>query len=583
MRNQWLMNTLTAMALTGLVAAVGAATAAATSGAAPARTPAAAAAAADAIVNDFVYGGLALTPVAATGAGYHVHGKQRLDGLWDDYSAGGIGNVRHFNEQLLRRLDALKGAALDPEREADLEIVRDNVNLGLLEVNTIHAARHNPTIYVELVGNGLYNPYVLNYAPLEERFHHIIHRLQGIPALMAQARDNLLDAPEVWNRVARAENDGNIELIDKTLRAAVPPALAAEYAKAATPALAALRDYDQYLTTTLAAYTSDWRLGKDNYERKCRYVLHTDRTSEQLLAAAEADLAATRAEMARLAAPRSVEAALAEIASQHATPATYMDEVRKTLAEATAFVREKHLLTLASGSNLSVIDTPVFMRGIYGVGGFSPAPALEPQLGAYYWMTPIPADWPQDRIDSKLREYNRFGLQQLTIHEAMPGHYVQAEYANRIEPRTRRVLRAIWGNGPYVEGWAVYTQQMMSDEGYLDNSPALRLSMLKQMLRGQANTILDIRLQTMGMSEQQALDLMINQTYQEREEATAKYQRAQLSSCQLAMYYAGSKGWLALREHYKQRHPQDYTLPGFHERALNEGAVPLPTLERLLQ
>jgi uncharacterized protein (DUF885 family) len=580
MRNLRSAKILAAWTLGAVAAVAGAGPPATTSGAAPA---AAAAGAADAIVNDFVYGGLALTPVAAGAAGYHVHEKQRLDGLWDDYSAAGIGNVRRFNEQLLRRLDALQGAALDPERAADLEIVRDNVNLGLLEVNTIHAFRHNPTIYVELVGNGLYNPYVLDYAPLEERYRHIIHRLQGIPTLMAQARDNLVDAPEVWNRVAREENDGNIELVDKTLRAAAPKSLAGEYAKAAAPALAALRDFSQYLATTLSAYTYDWRLGKENYERKCRYVLHTDRTPEQLLAAAESDLAATRAEMARIAAPRSVEQALAEVASQHATPATYMDQVRQTLVEATAFVREKHLLTLASDSNLAVIDTPVFMRGIYGVGGFNPAPALEPQLGAFYWMTPIPADWPQARIDSKLREYNRFGLQQLTIHEAMPGHYVQAEYANRIEPRTRRVLRAIWGNGPYVEGWAVYAQQMMSDEGYLDNSVALRLSMLKQMLRGQANTILDIRLQTMGMSEQQALDLMINQTYQEREEATAKFQRAQLSSCQLAMYYAGSKGWLALREHYKQRHGQDYSLQGFHERALNEGAVPLPTLERLLQ
>jgi uncharacterized protein (DUF885 family) len=561
---------LAASALAGLAAAA--------SAAAPGAAPTA-----DAVVNDFVYGGLALTPVAATAAGYHVHQEQRLDGRWDDYSAAGIAKARRFNQALLHRLDALQGATLDAERRADLEIVRDTVNLNLLEYGRIRNYRHNPTVYVELIGNGLYNPYVLDYAPLEQRYGHIIQRLEGIPALLAQARANLLDAPEVWNRVAREENDGNIELVDRTLRAAAPNSQADAYARAAAPALAALRDFNRYLAETLSAHTSDWRLGKDNYERKCRYVLHTDRSSGQLLAAAEADLAATRAEMARLAAPRSVPAALAEIASQHATPATYMDEVRQTLAEATAFVREKHLLTLASDSNLAVIDTPVFMRGIYGVGGFNPAPALEPQLGAYYWMTPIPADWPQARIDSKLREYNRFGLQQLTIHEAMPGHYVQAEYANRIEPRTRRVLRAIWGNGPYVEGWAVYAQRMMSDEGYLDNSLALRLSMLKQMLRGQANTILDIRLQTMGMTEQQALDLMINQTFQEREEATAKFQRAQLSSCQLAMYYAGSQAWLALREHYRQRHPQDYSLQAFHERALNEGAVPLPTLERLLQ
>jgi uncharacterized protein (DUF885 family) len=277
-----------------------------------------------------------------------------------------------------------------------------------------------------------------------------------------------------------------------------------------------------------------------------------------------------------------VAAALAAMASQHATPATYMDEARRTLAEATAFVKQKDLLTLADNGNLAVIDTPVFMRGAYGVGGFNPAPALEPQLGAYYWVTPIPGDWPAERVESKLREYNTFGLQQLTIHEAMPGHYVQAEYANRIEPPVRRVLRNVWGNGPYVEGWAVYAQQLMTDEGYLNHDPNLRLSLLKWTLRAIGNTILDIRMQTMGMSDQQALDFMINQTYQEREEAVAKLQRAQLTSCQLDMYYAGGKGWNEVRAHYQQRHPKDFSLKAFHERALSEGAVPLATLDRLL-
>jgi uncharacterized protein (DUF885 family) len=260
-----------------------------------------------------------------------------------------------------------------------------------------------------------------------------------------------------------------------------------------------------------------------------------------------------------------------------------MTEVRETLAQATAFVRQKDLLTLPGAGNLAVIDTPVFMRGIYSVGGFNPAPALEPQLGAFYWVTPIPEDWPPARIESKLREYNRFGMQQLTIHEAMPGHYVQADYADRIEPSTRRVLRKIWGNGAYVEGWAVYAQQMMTEEGYLNHDPALRLSLLKQMLRVQANTILDIRLQTLGMSDSEAVELMIKQTYQEHEEATAKLQRAQLSSCQLALYYAGAKGWNEVRARYRARHSQEFSLKTFHERALNEGAVPLSTLDRLLQ
>jgi uncharacterized protein (DUF885 family) len=300
-------------------------------------------------------------------------------------------------------------------------------------------------------------------------------------------------------------------------------------------------------------------------------------------ALAEADLKSTREEMAKLAAPKTVKQALDDVAKQHATPATYMAEAKKTLEQATAFVRQKNLLTLPARANLEVVETPVFMRGIYGVGGFNAAPALEPQLGAFYWITPIPSAWAKDRVESKLREYNNYGLQELTIHEAMPGHYVQLEYANDVQPKSRRLLRNVFGSGTYVEGWAVYTQQLMTDEGYLDNSPALRLTFYKQILRVLANTILDIRLQTMGMTDQQALDLMINDTYQEKEEATAKLQRAQLSSCQLPTYYSGWKGWLEVREHYKQAKAAAFSLKEFHERALKESAVPLPVLDMLLQ
>src|SRR6202043_638037 len=130
-------------------------------------------------------------------------------------------------------------------------------------------------------------------------------------------------------------------------------------------------------------------------------------------------------------------------------------------------------------------------------------------------------------------------------------HYVQLEIANDLEPKNRRVLRNIYGNGPYIEGWAVYAQQLMSDEGYLNNSAELRLTLMKQLLGGIANAILDVRLQTMGMTDQEALALMINDTFQEKEEATGKLQRAHLSSCQLPTYFVGWRGWLDAREDYK--------------------------------
>lgn len=535
------------------------------------------------LTQDFIYGDLALSPVSATAAGYHLHNGVTLDGMLDDYSAAGLEQQRQFCTDIQNRASVLDPSKLDKEQKADLDIITSNTGLCLLELNTIQSFKHNPTVYVELVGNALFTPYMLNYAPIEQRFDHITSRLAKVPVLFEQAKSNLTDAPEVWNRVAREENDGNIELIDKTLRGAVPESRKAAYTAAADKAIAAARDFNAFLKDTLSKKTSDWRLGKEKYAQKFALVLASGLTPEQLLAAAEADLKTMRADMAKLAAPQTVEQALEAAARQHTTRENYIPKAKEMLAQATAFVKQKDLLTLPARANLQVTETPEFLRGIYGVGGFNAAPPLEPQLGAFYWITPIAANWSAARAESKLREYNDFGLQELTIHEAMPGHYVQFEYANDVQPVSRRLLRSLFSNGPYVEGWGVYTQQLMSDAGYLDNSKGLRLTLDKQILRVLANTILDVRLQTMGMTDQQAIDLMIKDTYQEKEEATAKLQRAQLSSCQLPTYFVGWKGWLNVREHYQQRKGAAFSLKAFHEAALKESAVSLPALEGLLQ
>jgi hypothetical protein len=273
---------------------------------------------------------------------------------------------------------------------------------------------------------------------------------------------------------------------------------------------------------------------------------------------------------------------LDHIAQEHSTPSSYFDDAKKDLDEARSFAVSKNLLTMPAGSNLQVIPTPEFERGIYGVGGFNPAPVLEPQLGAFFWITPIPGDWPKARVESKLREYNVYTLRLLVIHEAMPGHYVQGEFANGIQPKSRRILRALLGNGPYIEGWAQYITQVMLDEGLLDGSPELRLQLLKQELRVDTNAILDIRLQTNRMTDEQAMELMEGSAFQEHEEAVAKLQRAKLSSTQLPMYFLGWRDWLRVREAVKQSQGAGFSLHDFHDKALKEGAVPLPVLARLL-
>ncbi len=556
--------------------------------------------------DEFIGNTLSFSPVSATSAGYHRHQGINLDRELDDFSAASIERQRKFYESMRVRLaEAGRKDNLSAEDRADAEIMRNQIELSLLDLETIRSDRHNPTIYVELIGNALFNPLVLEFAPKPERLRDIIARTEKIPGFLDQAKANLVDSPEIWTKVAGEENQGNIDLLEHAIPAEIPPELRGDFDRAAKPALAALRGFQDYLKNDLAKRNhADWRLGRENYQRKFGFTLATDLSPEQVLSAAESDLKTVRGQMLELALPlhrqmyaghtdhgdlpaherenRIVSEVLDRIAERHATPATYMSDAKRDLAEARAFVKSKYLLTLPSRDNLQVIDTPEFMRGIYAVGGFNPAPALEPQLGAFYWVTPIPKDWPPKRIESKLREYNFYHLKLLTIHEAMPGHYVQFEFADDIEPKARRVVRAVWGSGAYVEGWAVYAEQFMLDEGYLEHAPELRLTLQKEMLRVLANTILDVRLQTMGMTDQQALDLMEKDTFQETEEATAKLQRAKLSSCQLPTYFVGWRDWLRVRDAYRAWKGPGFSLREFHDRALREGAVPLPVLVRLL-
>jgi uncharacterized protein (DUF885 family) len=540
-------------------------------------TPPAASADFSKLTSDFVYSILGVSPVLATGAGYHKHGDVVLDEKLDDMSAAGLAAQRSVLIGLQKRMDAFEPQSLTPEERADLAIMRDQVWLFLLELDTIQNYKHNPTVYVEMIGNGLFTPLVLEYADKPTRIGHIIKRLEQVPAVAAAAKANLMDAPDVWNRVAREENEGNLGLIEKAIPAQAPAEMKAAYEKAAAPAVQALKDLNAWLEKDLARRTSDWRLGKQKYARKLRSALGTDLSPEQLLKEAEADLERIRGEMRTLAGG-DVPAALRKIAEKHATVDTYFSDARRDLDEARKFVQDKRLLPLPPRDNLKVIETPEFMRGIYGVGGFNSAPPLQPELGAFYWLTPIPKTWPKERIESKLREYNYYGLKLLTIHEAMPGHYVQLEYANDLTPTPRRVLRGVFGSGPYIEGWAVYATEMMLDEGYLEHSKELRLTFLKQQLRMIANAILDVRMQTMDMKDEEAMSLMLDRTYQEKEEATAKLQRAKLSSTQLPTYYVGYREWKRLRDQSKQM-----PLAQFHERALKESAVPMRVLSGLLK
>src|ERR1039457_3221354 len=269
-----------------------------------------------AIEEEFVYGSLALSPVSATSAGYHEHKGKRLDEMLDDFTPSGIAEQRGFYLDFHNPLDVIKPESLSAEERADYQLMEDQIQLALMEIHLVRNYAHNPTVYVELVGNALFNPYVLEYAPKPRRFRHIIKRLERVPALMREARDTLRDSPDVWTSVAQEENEGNIGLIDKTLRASAPKELKADYDKAAAEALDALRKFNEYLKTDLAKRTTSWRLGKEKYDLKFKWTLDTGKTPEQVLSDAEGALKSVQEEMKRLAAVKSIPEALAALAQE---------------------------------------------------------------------------------------------------------------------------------------------------------------------------------------------------------------------------------------------------------------------------
>ena len=290
--------------------------------------------------HDVVYGYLVISPTSATQAGYHQHDGRSLDAELEDFSAAGIQKQRAFYTTMLGRVNSLRKASksLSAEDQADLRMIEDGLRAAQFDLDGAKVQVHNPTMYVELVGNALYLPYVFDYAPKPERYKAIISRLKQVPKLMESARANLQDSPQVWTKTAQDENDGNIGLIDETLRKDCPEKMRKEFDAAAIAAIDSLKDFNEWLRTDLAKHKADWRLGKKLYADKFRYVLDVGSTPEETLAAAEAEIKRIHAEMQKLAGDKPVKQNLDELAKVHPAPQDYFKSAEDDLKQATSFV-----------------------------------------------------------------------------------------------------------------------------------------------------------------------------------------------------------------------------------------------------
>ena len=537
-------------------------------------------------------------PTSATQIGDH-----RFDAEIDDLSAEGRKASLDFSRGMLADLEKIDHTKLSRENQVDYGMLRNQLRSDVWAIETLQGWAWDPTIYSQLSGGALYTLVARDFAPWPDRLRSATARMEKLPKLFEQMRANLdpKRVPKIHAETVAKQNKGVLSLVDGLIMPHAKELPDADKQKL-DAAVAALRKSVEETQTWLDKELvpnakGDFRIGKDLYDAKLGFALNSTLGRAEIRQRAEAALDSTRKEMYEIArkvlagkpkAPPMPDApsdAQQQAAIQAALELAYadrpardkvMETAEAALARTTDFVRTKNLVTMPD-SPVKIIPMPEFQRGV-ALAYCDPPGPLDKGLDTFYAVSPIPDDWTKKQVDSFLREYNTRSINELTIHEAMPGHYLQLWHSNK-HPS---VLRAVLYSGSFVEGWAVYSEKVMADEGYLDNDPLFHLVHLKWDLRAISNAILDQAIHVDGMSQEDAMKMMTVKTFQEEREAAGKWVRAQLTSAQLPTYFVGWQEHLDLRKETEKRWGDKFDLKRYHDTVLSFGSPPVRYARELM-
>jgi hypothetical protein len=556
----------------------------------PPVTPPSADAAFDALASEFLEGFLALEPVLATNLGDH-----RFDAQWPDPSVAGDDKARAFLIAIRTRLATIPAASLSDQNQVDARILLDQIGGLLFGIDELKDGEENPLYYTGLVGDGLDPLLTRTFAPWPERMRNLQSRLAAIPMIVSVAKARLRAPSRIHTETAIKQAKGLVDLCEHGLADAtahVPDQRAALDAAANTAAVS-LRDFESFLEKDLLARsTGSFRRGPERFKKILRYALEDDVDADALVADARSEMEHTFAEMVETAKElwpslehgpilpsrtlleqrALVRRVLKRLGDDATDPKTIVADATKLLGDATRFVQD-HDLVGVPAEPCRVIEMPEYKRGISIAYCDSTGP-LEKTQETVFAIAPAPSSWSPKRVASFYREYNKSMLADLTVHEAMPGHYLQAMHANTFHSPVRTVFQ----DGAFVEGWAVYGEWLMAKHGF--GGPRTRMQRLKMLLRACANTILDHGIHAGQMEEKEALELMTEQAFQEDAEAAGKWTRARISSGQLSTYFYGYREFRRLRE-AAEKSPEFRERP-YHDRLLAFGAPPMRELRWLL-
>jgi len=544
------------------------------------------------IARDYIEQYLQSNPEDATELGDH-----RFDSQLTDYSPDARAKDLATQKESRDKLNAIDGSQLTGPNNIDFRILKENIDYQIFRAEELKEADWNPLVYMQSLANSLYLLVARDFAPAEKRIPNLRQRMEGIPRVIAQAKANLQHPPRVHTETAIEQTQGAINLVREGLSPVLDraPQMKKELTPLQEKTAAALEDYKKWLQNDLLPRSGgDFRLGADKFRKKLRFALASDLSMEEIMKRAQADLQQTQtaiyetglplykkyfpnADDKTLADKHAVTAAvLDKLAEQHPDDATVVSYAQKILGEATDFVKQHNLVTIPSVP-LDVIAMPEFKRGVAIAYCDSPGP-LDKNGKTFFAVAPTPKDWSKERKESFFREYNNYMIRDLTVHEAMPGHYLQLAHANEFSAPT--LVRAIFRSGTFIEGWAVYTEQLMAEQGY--GGPEVKMQQLKMRLRAIANAILDQSIHAGNMNEKEAMDLMMKQTFQQEGEAVAKWKRARLTSAQLSTYFVGATEHLDLRAAEEKKLGRDFDLKKYNDQVISYGSPPVKYVRELM-
>jgi uncharacterized protein (DUF885 family) len=535
-------------------------------------------------------------PLEATRLGDHRF-DDRLDDLSPKARAAWTERQRHTLAELPKRIEYKK---LSRSAQIDYEILQHYLAYAVWQAENTRPFEEDPRAYNDYVSDSVYLLLTQSTQPKAVNVRNAAARMGHIPQVVAAARESLHNPPRVFVDTALRQNRGAIAFYESGVfeLAGETPQLS-ELGPAARPVVAALKDYQKFLEEDLLPRAKgDWRLGKEKFYRKLDLELDAGLGADEVLREAEAEADRVEREMYVIARqlwsgcfPKkplppddaegrrtTIRQVLAKLADEHGRVEDLVHDARATVDRIKAFITAHDILRLPEPDRCQVIEMPEFQRG-NSVAFLNPAPPLDPKAASVYAVSPPPHDWDARRVTSFLEEYNRYMLPILTIHEAYPGHYVQLEYSNRHPSLIRRVL----SSGVFAEGWAVYTEQMMLDQGYGDGDLGMRLHQLKWYLRAVTNAILDHKMHCDGMTDEEALALLTQRAFQSEGEAVGKIIRAKQSSCQLSTYFVGRTAFYRLRQKVEREQGEKFDLGRYHEAVLAHGTLPVKYLPELVR